>query len=186
MHNGLLFTVQKVQSVAGYKEWVRPRETVSDCTFDTSRLIVGIRWAKNEQFNRELLTFPLPLLKNSQLCPVSAFFRVVSAFKHTNNDHLFVLPNGDSITYRRFQNRLKEVLKQAGVIDYYSYSSHSFRRGGTTFSFLCGVPTEVIKLMGNWRSQAFMAYLEFPLETRSAACELMKMRILAMERHNII
>ena len=43
---------------------------------------------------------------------------------------------------------------------------------------------EVIKLMGNWKSNAYLAYLEFPLETRSAACELMKMRILAMEQRD--
>ena len=46
----------------------------SDCIVeeDQSRLVVGIRWSKNHQFTRELLTFPLPALPLSVLCPVKA------------------------------------------------------------------------------------------------------------------
>ena len=50
-----------------------------------------------------------------------------------------------------------------------------------TFLFLCGVPGPVIKLLGNWKSDCYMKYIEFPLETRTAASELMKMRILDWE-----
>ena len=54
------------------------------------------------------------------------------------------------------------------------FSSHSF-------SFLCGVPTEIIKLLGNWKSDVFLTHVVFMLETCTAACELMKMRLLALE-----
>ena len=39
----------------------------------------------------------------------------------------------------------------------------------------------MIKLLGNWSSDAFMAYLEFLIKTRSAACQLIKIRLMAME-----
>ena len=157
-----------------------------DCISEDNRLVVGIRWAKNHQFSRELLTFPLPKLGNSVLCPIKAYRNVMQLFNHAPESHLFSLPDGNSITYRQFQNRLQEVVKSLGEPNYKLYRTHSFRRGGTTFSFLCGVPIEVIKLMGNWKSNAFMVYLEFPLEMRSAACELVKMRIKAMEDANVL
>ena len=148
---------------------------------ENSRLVVGIRWAKNHQFTKELLTFPLPELPRSVLCPVAAVRNIRRLVKYSEEDHLFQLPTRGSFTHRHFQNQLRDILKIAGVVDYGGYSSHSLRRGGTTFSLLCGIPTEMIKLLGNWKSDAYLAYLEFPIETRTAAGELIKMRLLAME-----
>ena len=155
-----------------------------DCVIDRARnrVIVGIRWAKNQQFKRELMTFPLPSLTGSVLCPVKAVDNIRKLIPGTESEHLFQLPMRGSMTSRRFQEMLREILKQLGVPDYSAYSSHSFRRGGTTFCFLCGIPTEIIRVLGCWSSDAFLAYLEFPIETRTAACELIKMRILAMEK----
>ena len=155
----------------------------SDCVIeaDGSKITIGIRWSKNHQFSRELLTFPLPALPFSVLCPVKAVRNVHRLVKWENNDHLFQLPEGGSFTYRRFQNMLRDKLKLISVAEASEYSSHSYRRGGTTFAFLCGVPIEMIKLLGNWSSDTFLSYLEFPIETRSAACELIKMRLRALE-----
>ena len=147
------------------------------------RLLVGIRWSKNHQFTKELLTFPLPELPGSILCLLAAMKNIRRLTSFGETDHLFQLPNGGSFTYRRFQNYLREILKKVAVSNFNDFSSHSFRRGGCTLAFLCGVPTEMIKLLGNWRSDAFLAYLEFPIETRTAACELIKLRLMAME-HN--
>ena len=35
----------------------------NDCRLVDGKVIIGIRWAKNEQFKQELLTFPLPTLQ---------------------------------------------------------------------------------------------------------------------------
>ena len=154
-----------------------------DCVIDWNkrRIVVGIRWAKNHQFSKELLTFPLPELPGSVLCPLKALLKVRSMIPHHPNAHVFALPNGGSLTYRRFQNILRSTLDDLGIQNSNQYSSHSYRRGGTTFSFLCGIPSEVIQLLGSWRSQAFLSYLEFPLETRTAACELIKTRLMALK-----
>ena len=151
-----------------------------DCVQMQEQVVVGIRWAKNEQFYRELFTFPLARLPGSVLCPVLALNNIAKMVKHTKDCHVFKLKNGNSLTYRNFQDKLRTTLRSVGIPNTEGYSSHSFRRGGTTFSFLCGIPTEIIKLLGNWRSNAFLAYIEFPLETRTAACELMKLHILAL------
>ena len=36
---------------------------------------------------------------------------------------------------------------------------HSFRRGGATFAFRAGAPSEFIKAQGDWMSDAFLVYL---------------------------
>ena len=154
-----------------------------DVIITQSNAVVGIRWSKNQQFSRELLTFPLPRLSGSVLCPVSAINNMKQLVPSDPSDHLFMLPGGNSLTYKKFQDLLRESLKKAGVVDYSAYSSHSYRRGGCTFSFLCGIPSPVIKLLGSWRSDCYLKYIEFPLETRTAATELMKLRIVAWERH---
>ena len=43
-----------------------------DIVFTDTNAIVGIRWAKNHQFSRQLLTFPLPKIKGSCISPVTA------------------------------------------------------------------------------------------------------------------
>ena len=147
----------------------------SDCLITDNKVIIGIRWAKNHQFRKELLTFPLAKLPSSVLCPAKAINNIRKLIPGNPNDHLFQLPNKQgSLTYSRFQSIFREKLIKIGLSKEESkrYSSHSYRRGGTTFNFLCGVPVEIIKLMGNWKSDVFLTYIEFPLETRTAACEI--------------
>ncbi|KAI8516561.1 hypothetical protein Bbelb_051420 [Branchiostoma belcheri] len=40
------------------------------------------------------------------------------------------------------------------------------RRGGATFAFRAGVQVELIRLQGDWRSDAYLLYLKVPLRTR--------------------
>ena len=144
-----------------------------DCIMvNGEKVVVGIRWSKNVQFSRELLTFPLPKLHGSVLCPVKTLTQVRQLIPHSPQDHVFKLPDGSSLTYRAFQNKLRQTLIKAGITDSHLYSSHSYRRGRITFGFLCGIPPSVLQVLGNWRSQVFLTYIEFPLETRTAAMEL--------------
>ena len=155
-----------------------------DVVFTEDKVVVGIRWCKNKQFAHELLTFPLAKLPRSVLCPELALKNLYKLVPKNPQSLLFALPNGESLTYRAFQTILRDTLQKCNVPFPNSFSSHSYRRRGTTFSFLCGIPVEVIKLLGNWKSDAYLAYIEFPLETRTAACELMRRRLQMMERFN--
>ena len=159
--------------------------THGDCVITDKNVIIGIRWAKNEQFRKELLTFPLAKLPSSVLCPEKAILNVRKLIKFNNSDHLFQLPGGGSFTYSRFHEMLRQSLEKLGMgkEERSRFSSYSYRRGGTTFLFLCGIPSEIIKLIGNWRSDVYLTYIDFPLETRTAACELMKLRLTAFEKN---
>ena len=112
-----------------------------DCVFTkNNNVVVGIRWAKNEQFWHELLTFPLPFMQGSNLCPVTALTNMFSLVRAGPDSHLFSFSDSSSLTYRKFQEKLRSCLTNCPGTSGLLYSSHSFRRGGTTFAFLSGVP----------------------------------------------
>ena len=151
-----------------------------DVTFKKGYLNVVVRWMKNFQFGEEEMSFNLSQIPGSLVCPVWAYFNMKRVIgKKADNDHLFSFMDGSSLTYEAFQGHFYECLAGAKW-KAEDFSSHSFCRGGCSFAFLSGVPLELIKLMGNWKSDCYLRYLEFPLEARTAAFELMKYKVVAM------
>ncbi|KAI8516382.1 hypothetical protein Bbelb_049630 [Branchiostoma belcheri] len=63
------------------------------------------------------------------------------------------------MTQAVFDKALKCILVRAGL-NPHLYSLHSGRRGGATFAFRAGVPVELIRLQGDWRSDAYLLYLK--------------------------
>ena len=55
-----------------------------------------------------------------------------------------------------FTTNLQSLLEALGLK---GYSGHSFRRGGASHALARGVPAEVIKAQGDWRSLAYLNYL---------------------------
>jgi hypothetical protein len=53
------------------------------------------------------------------------------------------------------------------------YAGHSFRRGGATFAFQCGASPAQIKEQGDWKSSAYLLYLEFVDPARARVAALM-------------
>ena len=89
----------------------------------------------------------------------------------------FVYKEGGTLkvlTYSKFTSKLKETLDKCGI-DSWNFSGHSFRRGGATFALHCGVPSDYIKLQGDWKSNAYECYLDhslrYKLETVKQMCE---------------
>ena len=66
---------------------------------------------------------------------------------------------------------LKTTLQKAGV-DHKNYSTHSFRSGGATWAFNSGVPGEIIKIVGNWKSDCYLKYLLISDQARDVAAQL--------------
>ena len=46
------------------------------------------------------------------------------------------------------------------------YAGHSFRRGYACYGFQAGIPIELIKILGDWKSDAVLLYLTVPLSIR--------------------
>ena len=53
----------------------------------------------------------------------------------------------------------KNLISQLGL-DNKRFSSHSFRRGSATCALECGVPSEIVKLFGDWKSSAYLSYVD--------------------------
>ena len=60
------------------------------------------------------------------------------------------------------------------------FSPHSFRRGGATFAFDCHIPSEIIKLQGDWQSDAYLVYLELSQQQKQRACHAMASKLQSM------
>ena len=58
-----------------------------------------------------------------------------------------------------FITKLRSVLKKARYEEKL-FSTHSFRLGGSNFAQRSGVPPDMIKSLGGWKSDAYQRYLE--------------------------
>lgn len=131
--------------------------------FREDGVLLRISKSKTIQFAERCLDIPLPAIKNSPLCPSQALllnFKMVPAVQTPSP--AFLYRNGEDtipLTYAVFLARLKTVLSIIGF-DASLYSGHSFRRGGATFAFQCGVPGELIQSQGDWKSDAYKGYLD--------------------------
>ena len=87
--------------------------------------------------------------------------------KHRPGDPFFAFSN------RHLQKGIKDMVCKLGF-NPDSFSSHSLRRGDTLWTFICGVPESLTKVMGDWSSDAYKRYLQYPLEIRAVVA--LKMR----------
>ena len=53
----------------------------------------------------------------------------------------------------------------------------AFGAGGATFAFDCGLPAELIKLQGDWRSDAYLVYLEMTDHQKRTALDAMALAL---------
>ncbi|XP_035676227.1 integrase/recombinase xerD homolog [Branchiostoma floridae] len=135
--------------------------------------IITVRWSKTIQFKERTLQIPIPRIPGSPLCPTTA---LETAFSRTStaaaDGPAFVLPQETgqgvrfaALTHQPFVKTLRHLLKQCGYKDS-DYSGHSFRRGGATWASECGISPDLIKLQGDWRSNAYQRYTTVTLKGR--------------------
>ena len=142
-----------------------------------SCLIVNMNWTKTIQTGERVLQIPLVPIKDSILCPVSAFKKMCKLIPTTEESPLFVLPTKKIVTYNMFQNKLRFLIQKISL-NPAMYSSHSFRRGSTTLLFRAEIPADKIQLMGDWRSDAYKKYLSFTLHDKLKISKIMSYHII--------
>ena len=128
---------------------------------------LSIRWSKTIQFRERELLVPLPRLPGHPLDPVAAVLAVFRLHpKAPPEAPAFLDVQGlGQYTPATFTKVLKRCLGQLGI-DSQAFSGHSFRRGGATWALHNKLPAEAIKILGDWRSDAYLAYVEIPLLSR--------------------
>ena len=66
------------------------------------------------------------------------------------------------VLYGWFMKKLKGVLLSCGQKPD-RFGSHSLRRGGASWALRCGLSGDMIRILGDWKSDAYRAYLDVPL-----------------------
>ena len=155
----------------------------SDITFTKWGTLLILRWSKTIQFRERLLQVPLPKVSKSPLCPTTALVRAHAlcaglgrhgpAFCYTDPCTYKITV----LTYKTFLDKFRSCLTRLGY-DAQLYATHSFRRGGAAFAFQCGLPPELIKAQGDWKSDAYLSYLSVPLTFRIQAIQKLLPHIL--------
>ena len=135
-------------------------------------------WTKTIQCRERVLVVPLLALPGHRLCPVtllnlclvrtSMFGPSCPVFYRRDSKGTLV-----PMLYTWFLDKLRSTLKLVGEAPE-EFGSHSLRRGGASWALACGMSTEVIRILGDWRSSAYQAYLELPQDRK-----LQHMRALA-------
>ena len=134
-----------------------------DAQFTPKGVVLTVRWSKVIQFRERKLLIPLPHISRSVFCPSSALLTLfldcpvpctpAPLFRYRTEAMVAVL------TQVTFASKLRDCLQKLGYpAD--RFSGHSFRRGGASFGVQCGLPPDLIKLQGDWNSNAYERYLQ--------------------------
>ena len=136
----------------------------------SSFALVTVNWTKTIQFGERTISISIPRIPGSILCPGNAletyFHRVPVPISHCLP--LFVYQLGSALqpfTYSTFIQLLCDKLSLVGLPPNL-YSGHSFRHGGASFAFALHLPHELIQQQGDWKSDAYLRYLDKPLTQR--------------------
>ena len=89
---------------------------------------------------------------------------------------LFATVEGNQLSSDTPRGRLKEWLRRSGVTNPEEYGFHSLRAGAATESAKAGVSERLIKLHGNWKSDAVRVYIRPDESERLKASEALGQR----------
>ena len=149
------------------------RGHISVCKFG---LLVTFTWSKTLQSGGCSLQITICAIPS----PLSAFNNMISLFPASVDSPAFLIPSILGLvplTQSVFVDKLRTILFLL-KLPAASYSGHSFRRGGASWAFHAGVPGELVKLLGDWRSDAYLRYLDTPLESRLSVSTSMAKHIV--------
>jgi len=158
----------------------------SDFVVKKGFLMVNGKWSKTNQCGERSGGLPVLSVPGSVLCPVTAYINMCSLVPAEPSDPAFGEMRGQryvALTYRRLLLKLKTLIAATGR-DPKGFSTHSFRRGGATFAFKAGIPGELIKVLGDWRSDAYLQYLHMPLEVKTDAARKLRASIQEAITHH--
>lgn len=161
-------------SSTGFKPSIHLRRR--DITFQSDCVLIKIRWSKTIQFQQRELNIPLPRIRDNPLCPVQAVFHAFRTCPLAGaNGPAFVCstdPNAPPLIVSVFLNIIKSSLDKCNV-DSKLFSGHSFRRGGASWAFQCGLPIDTIRQIGDWQSNSYTKYIfESPESLKRAMATL--------------
>ena len=135
--------------------------TRGDLIFSKYSAVIIIKWSKTIQSRKNFTTITIPSLGSSPLCPIAALQAMYRAIPLGKNSPLFccrtngkVAPLSDSTA----QKHLKKISLFLNINPPLTF--HAFRRSGTTWASVNGVPLQEIIHHGTWSSNAVWKYIQ--------------------------
>lgn len=123
-------------------------------------IAIKFTYSKTVQFSERDVYVSIPWNSDGKMCAASALLRSWKlSHVHSSQGMLSYRKRGQlaSLSRKEFVTRVDNVLLSCG---YVGFTGHSFRRGGATHALHCGVPTEIIMAQGDWKSTAYLSYLD--------------------------
>ena len=139
----------------------------SDICMTSWGMMVSIRGSKTIQYGDRVLKIPIARLSDQTLCAVYWTARHFKEIPAPPSSPAFLRAPGAALEYETYMDILKYVAEEAGL-NPRDYSSHSLRRGGTSYLRSVGASIEELKVRGDWKSDAVMLYIQQPIEERIA------------------
>ena len=127
-------------------------------TWDGERFWIKLVHTKTIQYGEREIMLPVPYFPETpEICPTFLLNRHLTINKVNPEDNLFSYSN-KPLSYTVLLTQFKWALKRCGI-DHTKYAGHSFRRGGATWMFsVLKLPSELIRILGDWKSQAYLLY----------------------------
>ena len=159
------------------RKWSTIRQLAKDSiVFNKKGMKVNIRWSKTIQFRQKVLEIAVYAIPGSILCPVKAVRRLLRVNRCSDKGPLFAITNHKVFTYTMLQKKLKQVTVDIGL-QKGKFTTHSIRRGAVVWAEHNQVPHNMIQIYGDWSSDAYKRYLQFPDETRQSVARKMSTRL---------
>ena len=137
-------------------------------TGPTTVMMAEVRWSKTIQFKQKVLRLPILPAGNKSICPVLWMHYMFEQIPGEPGDPAFLIPHKDqklALSANQLVARLKKWLTLIGE-NPEGYALHSLRRGGATFALQCNIQGEMIKLLGDWASDAWRRYCDISMDQR--------------------
>lgn len=176
--------------------------SADNVTASTEGIVVALQRTKTIQFNERELHIPLLYMHDNPLCPITALRDMWELCPAQSGTSLFLYsaPSGTHSPLIHSQLNKREYLHNRllghwlthcfAVIKLHCslaglnadlYSAHSLRKGGATCALLAGVSETMVKLQGDWVSDAYKRYISFSLQQKADSPRTVE---LAMRRND--
>ena len=135
---------------------------IRDILFNSRGVRVTVRSSKTNQFGDNPVNISIVEKSISVLCPVKWLSQVIKLSPMGRDNVVFnVRVKGElvAMSYSWFRKRLAEVVNLAGLSGT-RISTHSLRRGSTSFMSSIGYGLSDIKRRGCWASNTVLEYIE--------------------------
>lgn len=155
-----------------------------DISSEGNYIWISTLWSKTNNFRDRTLEQATQSLPGHPLCLKEALRKTFESNSTQPFEHAFTYkagPRRSAMHDTTLQSYLKSCLEKLGL-DKNNYTLHSLRSGGASFAFDSGLPQEIIQHRGDWKSQAYLRYLEFSSSAKINVASRLAAAITSLDR----